>query len=100
MIDRTPAAHVSSTARARPNEPFGTSPANEKRAGFGETLERVVASLDRTGQSPQTIAADASPSSLLAAQAELYRDAERIELASRLLDHSVSAIKTILQTRI
>ena len=76
--------------------PVGRGPAAGGLAGrFGE----VLAALDArsAGRTPLDTA---DPAALLAAQAALYREAERIELASRVVDQGVGAVKTLLQTRV
>ena len=101
-ISRTqaPTSHVGQRAnglagaeRLAQNTPPHTS--------FAATLERASRALE----SPVASAARASgPTSPMAEaielQARVYRDAERVELASKLLDHAVGAVKTVLQTRV
>jgi hypothetical protein len=68
---------------------------------FAGAIGRAIAALDRSSRIPSgRDAADGQPESLLAAQAALYREAETVELAARLVDHAVGAIKTVLQTRV
>lgn len=68
-------------------------PAHGRPGAFGAVLRALDPGAGR--------AVDASsPASLLAAQAALYREVHRLEIAARILDQGVSAVKTILQTRL
>jgi hypothetical protein len=68
---------------------------------FRETFERLLATADpaarRTPHVPSVATADTTALEL---QARVYREAERAELISKLVDHTVGAVKTILQTRL
>lgn len=76
----------------------GTHPAHSLGGRrFADALRRTLAAVDETPR-PGPEAPDARAA--LALQAAVYRHAERVELASRLLDHGVSAVKTVLQTRV
>jgi hypothetical protein len=66
---------------------------------FEATVARAARALDEAVTAPRP-STTADPAALLATQAEIYRHAERLELASRVVDHAVGAVKTILQTRV
>jgi hypothetical protein len=69
--------------------------------GFARAFEQALRRLDRPdAPATGTATAELDARAALELQAAVYRRAEEIELASRLLDHGVSAVKTILQTRI
>jgi hypothetical protein len=67
---------------------------------FSETLERALARVDRFESTSATAVSDLDARTALELQASVYMQEERFELISRLVDHGVSAVKTILQTRI
>ena len=62
---------------------------------FADALERAL----RSGRPSAADLSTQDPRELLELQASLYRDAQRLELASRAVDHAVGALKTLLQTR-
>ena len=68
-------------------------------SSFAQTLERAMGAVERSSGATAAVG-DLGPAEALALQATLYRHAERLELASKLLDHGVGAIKTLLQTRL
>jgi hypothetical protein len=69
--------------------------------GFRAALERALGSLDRATPSLDATRAGAiDAQSALELQAEVYRYAERVELTSKLVDHTIGAAKTLLQTRV
>ena len=72
-----------------------------KVGSFAAELSRALGALATGDLASLTAAASAGEEgSLLAAQAAIYRHAERVELASKLVDYGVGGIKTILQTRV
>jgi hypothetical protein len=70
------------------------------KPSFATILRDAVNAADR-GRTPSLpVRADASDTARsLALQAEVYRESERVEIVSRLVDHAVSAVKTLLQSR-
>lgn len=74
--------------------------ASSGKASFAKILRDAVNAAERT-QTPahplRNGATDTERS--LALQAEVYRQSERVELVSRLVDHAVGAVKTLLQSR-
>lgn len=74
--------------------------ASSGKTSFAKILRDAVNAAERT-QTPalpvRNEASDAARS--LALQAEVYRQSERVELVSRLVDHAVGAVKTLLQSR-
>ena len=40
------------------------------------------------------------PEGLLRVQAEVYRHAEKLEIASKIVDYAVGSVRTLLQTRV
>jgi hypothetical protein len=69
-------------------------------AGFAAALERALGDLDRGAGTPAATEAPLDARAALELQAAVYREAERVELASKLLDHGLAALKTVLQTRL
>jgi hypothetical protein len=91
MALHTPAALASaSTASPDPLSPFA-----RLVRGFGhevqasETLVRQAIASARGGE--------LGPAQLIALQAGVYRYSEAVDLASRLIDHATSALKTVVQ---
>jgi hypothetical protein len=87
-------------ASPRPVPASAIAPANGG-ATFARVLARALADVDRSAAGLATsngAALDARQS--LELQAAVYRHVERLELASRLIDHGISAVKTVLQTRV
>ena len=82
---------------------MGTTPSTVPRRGTSfsdlmtEMLERPLRDRATIQPSDEFIA---SVDQSLILQARIYREAERIELVSKLIDHSVGAMKTILQSRV
>ena len=68
---------------------------------FASVLRDAVQAAER-GRSART--PDTPPvtdtARALALQASIYRHAEQVEIVSKVVDHAVSAMKTILQTRL
>jgi len=78
-------------ARDRPRAP-ALPPALQTLERQRETIDRWIAGA-RTG-------ARISPLGLLALQTEVYAYAQRVELVSRLVDRTVGAVKTVLNTQL
>jgi hypothetical protein len=60
-------------------------------------LGHAIGSGEATMRSAMNAAHDLGPAELMALQAGVYRYSEAIDLASRLVDHATSDIKTVLQ---
>lgn len=82
------------------SDPFARHSIEQGPRSLSSVFERTLSALNGLNQAPQLPANDLSSPDVLRLQVEMYRQAEQIELASKLLDHGVSAVKTILQTRI
>jgi hypothetical protein len=85
------------SAAARPASDALT-PAAPSR-GFAAAFERALRALERGSAEPPRVS-ELDAERTLALQASTYRQVERVELVSRLVDHGVGAVKTILQTRV
>ena len=70
------------------------------KASFATILRDAVNAAERT-QTPSLPVSNGATDAArtLAVQAEVYRQSERVELVSRLVDHAVGAVKTLLQSR-
>jgi len=93
-------AHIHSVAPA-PQASVGPNAGGRAGGGFRAALDGAVRALERADTrvtAPASGEVDAASS--LALQAEIYRQAERVELTSKLLDHAVGSVKTVLQTRV
>jgi hypothetical protein len=79
----------------------GASPMRGSGArSFAAELARAFDAIDR-GDGGRIDAATAdAPGALLEIQMAVYRHAERLELASKIVDYAVGSVKTILQTRV
>lgn len=67
---------------------------------FAHVFRDAVAAAERSGTpSVSRISENSEAARALALQAEIYQQAERVEIVSKLVDHAVSAVKTLLQTR-
>jgi hypothetical protein len=60
-------------------------------------LGREIASGEATMHHAVAAKSDLGPAELIALQANVYRYSEAIDLASRLVDHATSGVKTIVQ---
>lgn len=79
------------------------SPADQSgpRGAFAHALERAFERLDETpGVDAAGAARALDPQRILALQAAVYRHAEHVEIVSKVADHAVGAVKTLLQTRV
>jgi hypothetical protein len=85
---------VSSAARAR-DDPQSPSPFAALVRGLGGELQRGEALVRGAIASAHGGALGAAE--LIALQAGVYRYSEAVDLASRLVDHATSALKTVLQ---
>jgi hypothetical protein len=89
-----------STNPAAP-DPYQGPDRTSAARGFARSLERALASVDADAARGGADAVRTSdPQRLLELQSAIYRHAERVEIVSRLADHAVGTIKTILQTRV
>jgi hypothetical protein len=80
--------------------PHSTASPASGRDAFARALDRAAALVDSAG-GPGTVPAEPlDGAAALRLQLSVYRRAEQLELASRVLDSGVSAVKTILQTRV
>lgn len=82
--------------RAAPQPPVSTG-----ARSFASVLRDAVQSAER-GRAARSQEASpvTDPARALALQAAIYRHAEQVEIVSKVVDHAVSAMKTILQTRL
>ena len=69
------------------------------RSSFAEALARAAGRLD-AGPKALVAAEALEPRRVVELQLAVYRHAERVELASKLADHAIGAVKTLLQTRV
>lgn len=77
-----------------------SAPMRGSSPSFAQVFRDAMRAADRSRpETPRASAIPTDASRALALQAEIYRDAERVELVSKLVDHAVSAVKTLLQTR-
>jgi hypothetical protein len=71
------------------------------RGAFVQALERAMSRLDATpGVDAARAAGPLDPGRILELQTAVYEHAERVEIVSKLADHAVGAVKTLLQTRV
>ena len=91
-------ARVGSLSAAAP--PHSSASQTGGRDAFARALERAAALVDSAGNAPAVSAVPLDGGAALRLQLSVYRRAEQLELASRVLDSGVSAVKTILQTRV
>lgn len=78
----------------------GASVSTSGKPTFATILRDAVSAADRSRTPSLPVRADAADTVRhLALQAEVYRESERVEIVSRLVDHAVSAVKTLLQSR-
>ena len=79
--------------------PVGVRAQQDPARGVGAAFEKVLRALDRSHASvPQVKSGDQA--GLLALQAAIYREAQRIEITTRVVDQIVNGVKTVLQTRL
>lgn len=76
-----------------------SGPATKSSTAFSRILEQTLTGIDRGIAVPGTTE-PLDARGALELQAAVYRHAERLEITSRLLDHGVGAVKTVLQTRV
>ncbi len=68
---------------------------------FSRVFEQAVRDVDRAIAIPDIEATEPLDArGALELQAAVYRHAERVEIVSRIVDHGVAAVKTVLQTRV
>jgi len=92
---------VPPTADAKPPAPAAPSQP-EQPSAFGRLVRGLGAEVQRgEGIMHHAIASasggDLDPAQLIALQAGVYRYAEVVDLASRLVDHATSGLKTVIQ---
>lgn len=78
------------SARAEEPSPFG-----RLVRGLGKEVQRGEAVVGRAIESAS--GGDLDPGQLIALQAGVYRYAEAVDLASRLVDHATTGLKTVIQ---
>jgi hypothetical protein len=89
---------VAATSASAPSAPAGHP---GQRDAFARALERAMERLDAApGSGAADVARSLEPRRLLELQAAVYAHAERVEIVSKLADHAVGAVKTLLQTRV
>lgn len=76
------------------------APSTTTLGSFARVFERAVGALAHEPAALRLETGDLDANAALALQADVYRHAERLELTSKLLDHGVGAVKTLLQTRV
>ena len=89
--DTTPAAVARAPTPIHPAE----GPSSFARVLHG--LGGAIGSGEALMQRAMGMHSDAGPAELIALQAGVYRYSEAIDLASRLIDHATSDVKTVLQ---
>jgi hypothetical protein len=78
------------TSRAEQPSPFG-----RLVRGLGAEVQRGEALMHNAIESAS--GGDLDPAQLIALQAGVYRYAEAVDLASRLVDHATTGLKTVMQ---
>lgn len=86
----SPTPPASTSARAGEPSPFG-----RLVRGLGKEVQRGEAVVGRAIESAS--GGDLDPGQLIALQAGVYRYAEAVDLASRLVDHATTGLKTVIQ---
>jgi hypothetical protein len=94
------AADVTSVARSRAapaeSQPSGPSPFAKLVRGLGHEVANGEGVM-HSAVSAAHAGGDLGPADLIALQAGVYRYSEAIDLASRLVDHATSGVKTVIQ---
>jgi hypothetical protein len=90
-----PVAEAPSHETRPPSSPDSPSPFARLVRGIGHEVERSEALVHQAIASAR--GGQLSPSELIALQDGVYRYSETVDLASRLVDHATSALKTVLQ---
>jgi hypothetical protein len=96
ISEKLSSSHAPSPVRALspPVEGAGPSPFARMVHGLGQEINRGEAMMRHASQSAT---AGLDPGELLVLQAGVYRYGEAIDLASKLVDHATSGLKTVLQ---
>jgi hypothetical protein len=89
-------APLSAPIRAKPETTDGPSPFARVLEGLGREIQRGE-SLMRSAVDPAQASASISPVGLIALQAGVYRYAEAVDLASRIVDRATGSVKTVIQ---
>ncbi len=90
---RSPSGPAPSTVHARPaaaSDFASVLGSLGREVERGESLMRVAMGAGREGR-------EVAPAELIALQAGVYRYGEAVDLASRLIDHATSSVKTVLE---
>jgi hypothetical protein len=87
-----PSSPVAPAAPASTGEP---SPFAELVRGLGHEVQRGEAAV--RGAVASARGGNLGPAELIALQAGVYRYSEAVDLASRLVDHATSGLKTVVQ---
>lgn len=97
--DRLPTPPVAASpaprAAAAGTDPSSPSPFARLLHGIGHDLKDGESLVRRAIASAG--GAELSPAALIALQAGVYRYSEAVDLASRLVDHATTALKTVVQ---
>jgi hypothetical protein len=96
---KQPAAPAGGTGAAEPAVPVSASsppsPFAELVRGLGHEVQRGEAAVHDAVASAR--GGNLGPAELIALQAGVYRYSEAVDLASRLVDHATSGLKTVVQ---
>jgi len=90
-----PAAGTPPNAPADPSSPEQPSAFGRLVRGLGAEVQRGEALVHHAIDSAS--GGDLDPGQLIALQAGVYRYAEAVDLASRLVDHATTGLKTVIQ---
>ena len=90
-----PAAETPSNAPSAPSSPEQPSAFGRLVRGLGAEVQRGEVLVHHAIDSAS--GGDLDPGQLIALQAGVYRYAEAVDLASRLVDHATTGLKTIIQ---
>lgn len=88
-------APASSGAAVQPRASAEPSPFAELVRGLGHRVQGGEAMVE--GAVASARGRDLGPAELIALQAGVYRYSEAVDLASKLVDHATSGLKTVLQ---
>ncbi|HTQ43861.1 MAG TPA: hypothetical protein VMI75_13960 [Polyangiaceae bacterium] len=90
-----PAAETPSSAPAAPANPEQPSAFGRLVRGLGAEVQRGETLVHHAIASAS--GGDLDPAQLIALQAGVYRYAEAVDLAARLVDHATTGLKTVIQ---
>ncbi len=91
----SPTAEAPSRSPAPASHPEQPSPFARLVHGLGAEVQHGEAFVHRAIDSAS--AGDLDPAQLIALQAGVYRYAEAVDLAARLVDHATTGLKTVIQ---